>query len=181
MPISSLSSVNMSNTVDAVLNDERLRFVGWQLLQDGQPVRMRMGGYSMFPVMLPGDVGIISKVPSEHLQKGEVVVVDRGDKWIAHRLVGIQESGADVVFISQGDSIPFPDAPFGQDALRGVIRSVSRGHRTFDPRDGLWVRAVMRAGAMVRPLARITVRTYGLTKAILRRLRRLRCWGISAR
>ena len=163
----------MSTAIEAVLNDDRLRSVGWQLLQDGQPVRMRMGGYSMFPLMLPGDVGVISKVPLEDIRRGEVVVFDRGDKWIAHRLVGIQESGADVVFITQGDSIPFPDAPFGHDALRGVIRSVSRGQRTFDPRDGLWVWGVMHAGAMARPLARGLVRAYGLAKAIIRRLKRL--------
>lgn len=140
--------------------------MGWALLQDGQPVRMRMGGYSMFPVMLPGDVATISKVPTEHLRKGEVLVFDRGDKWVAHRLVSIRESDTGMAIITQGDSVLYPDAPFGHGVLRGVIRSVSRGDRTFDPRKGPWAWAVMRCGVLVRPLARLSVRIFGLIRAV---------------
>jgi hypothetical protein len=162
----------MSSNGQSPFEEDELRSVGHALLREGRSVRMRLGGYSMWPSMLPGDVGTIVPEPIQDLHQGNVVVFDRGDKWVAHRLVAIDKSPTGIVLTTQGDSIPYPDEPFREDTYRGVVRSVARGGRQFDPRQGLLAWSVMHVGVLVRPMARLAVRMFGLTKAVMRRIGR---------
>jgi len=163
----------MSSSGHSLYEQDELRSMGHALLREGRSVRMRLGGYSMFPLMLPGDVGTIVPVPIHDLREGDVVVFDRGDKWVAHRLIAIRESGGDTALVTQGDSLPSPDRPFGADGYRGAVRSVTRGHRSFDPQQGALVWSVMRMGTVVRPSARLVVRILGILRAVMRRIKRL--------
>lgn len=125
----------------------------------------------MFPMLLPGDVATIDPLSIVALRPGDIVVFDRGDKWVAHRLTVIDNPEGKVLLVTQGDSCTSPDASFGQNEYRGVIRVVSRNGREIEQRHGAFVRLLLLRGNLIRPLIRACVRTMALWRAVMRRLR----------
>jgi len=163
----------MSSTAERVLGSEELLTLGRGLLAEGKEIRMRMGGHSMFPFLLPGDVASIVSVPFSDLCVGEVVVFDRGDRWVAHRLILIKETDKGVRYITQGDSCLRMDRPFGHEHLMGRVTAVLRNGRII-PVKGLQPRYLR----LVRPAARLYLTARTLAG---RCLRMLKGRGFSAR
>ena len=50
-------------------------------------VRVRVQGFSMAPAVRPGDILEIRSAPPDGLVPGSLILVDRSDRLIAHRLV----------------------------------------------------------------------------------------------
>ena len=156
----------MSSTAERVLSSEELLTLGRALLAEGKEIRMRMGGHSMFPFLLPGDVASIVSVPFSNLCVGDVVVFDRGDRWVAHRLIRIEGTDKGVRYITQGDSCLRADRSFGQEHLMGRVIAVLRNGHVI-PVQGLQPRYL----GPVRPAARLYLTARALAGRCLRMLR----------
>lgn len=90
--------------------------------QDGRRVRGQICGESMLPALWPGDVVEIESCPLEQLRPGEIVLAQRDDRLVLHRLVA--GCGPDS-FVLRGDSVRQPDPEYPADALLGrLVRGV---------------------------------------------------------
>jgi signal peptidase I len=121
----------MSTAPDRILNADELRDVGSQLLQDGHSVKMRLGGYSMWPFLLPGDVATIVSARIDTVELGDVLVMDRGDRWVAHRLISAYHKGDATILQTRGDSCLRNDALCPEELLIGRLVQIHRGPSVF--------------------------------------------------
>lgn len=121
----------MSTTDEHVMSGDELLTLGKQLLAEGRDLRMRLGGRSMFPTLRAGDVATIVPVTGGQPNMGDVVVCDRGDRWVAHRLIRMEQTEGGLRYITQGDSCMRPDEPFGNVTLLGRIIAVNRKGRVI--------------------------------------------------
>ena len=156
----------MSSTAERVLSSEELLTLGRGLLAEGKEIKMRMGGHSMFPFLLPGDVASITSAPISNLCVGDVVVFDIGDRWVAHRLIRIENTDTGVRYITQGDSCFRIDRPFGHEQLMGRVTAVLRNGRVIPVQ-----RLQPRYLGLARPVARLYLTARALAGRCLRMLR----------
>lgn len=61
-----------------------------QLLSEGRVIEIRASGYSMFPLLKPGDKLRVQPQKGS-FKAGDIIVFDRGDIFVAHRLIEIQQ------------------------------------------------------------------------------------------
>jgi signal peptidase len=74
-----------------------------------QPTTIISG--SMRPVLDVGDIVIIAKVPASTIETGDIIEFREAEGvTTVHRVVGIDDSGGQTVFITQGDANSEPDA-----------------------------------------------------------------------
>ena len=91
------------------------------LLNSNQQVRLKVSGYSMFPLLREGDEIIVSKCNIKEITPGDVVVFKRNSKWIAHRLLKIVTDNNSTTLITKGDSCKLNDQPFNENSLCGKV------------------------------------------------------------
>src|SRR3981081_2264023 len=90
-----------------------------------QLVRAEIHGESMLPTFWPGDVIEIESCPLEDVQPGEIVLAQRDNRLVIHRLVARCTQNH---FLLRGDSVASPDPPLPSDALLGrLVRRVEEG------------------------------------------------------
>jgi ATP-binding cassette, subfamily B, bacterial len=105
------------------------------LLKDGRTTLFKMTGNSMYPVLKDGDVGMVQKCNPENLRIGDIVVFKLGEKFVAHRLINIQQNGALTFYSARGDKNLFNDPPFTVETLSGQIIQFTRGKKILTTRD----------------------------------------------
>jgi Peptidase S24-like len=84
----------------------------------GRTVRLRVFGESMLPTLWPGDVVEIESCSLENVRAGEIVLAQRDDRLVMHRL--LVRCGQNN-FLLRGDSVACPDPPFPSQALLGRL------------------------------------------------------------
>ena len=86
-------------------------------------VWVALSGRSMEPTYASGDRLFVEPIaPSRALRPGEIVVARRGERLVAHRLLGF--SGA--LAITKGDACPRADPPIAINGLIGRVVGVRR-------------------------------------------------------
>ena len=97
-------------------------------------VRLRVQGLSMAPAVLPGDILEIRSANTGGLVIGSLVLVDRADRLIAHRLIA---GGREL--LTRGDSRWRYDPPVDHSHVIGVVSRVIRDGRPqpVSPRCGV--------------------------------------------
>jgi hypothetical protein len=91
----------------------------------GRTMRLRVFGESMLPTLWPGDVVEIESCSLENVQAGEIVLAQRDDRLVMHRLLA--HCGQNN-FLLRGDSVACPDPPFPSKALLGrLVRRADEG------------------------------------------------------
>jgi ATP-binding cassette, subfamily B, bacterial len=103
-----------------------------ELLKSNTDVRLRVGGYSMYPVLKPGDIIQIHRVSSETLIAGDIIVYKSEKKWIAHRIQKIEEVSGQRTFYTRGDSCKTYDARINEGDIIGKVTGFSRKKRWED-------------------------------------------------
>jgi signal peptidase I len=83
----------------------------------------------MFPCMQPGDLLEIRR-PASPIQPGDVVVFQRQDRLVVHRVVG--RTGD--LLVTRGDRLRYPDAPVPLNGILGCVAAIERGGRRIAPR-----------------------------------------------
>src|ERR1035437_7284920 len=99
------------------------------ILDENHQISIRMQGYSMYPTLKAGDVGLVENCIPYELKVGDIIVFKVQDRLIAHRLVDIYKKAGETLFLSKGDKNNFTDTPFTSEALLGKINSIKRGKR----------------------------------------------------
>jgi ATP-binding cassette subfamily B protein len=100
------------------------------LLDDNQALSFNMLGFSMYPALKPGDRGVVEKTELSKLKIGDIIVFKSNAKLVAHRLIRIEESGTEKVFIAKGDKNTHSDEPVEIQGIVGRITSFERNKKT---------------------------------------------------
>lgn len=132
-----------------ILEQERKEMV-LALLADGKEVKLKMQGTSMFPSIKPGEFAVIKPIDFTTLRVGQVIVFQEGSRWVAHRLLEIQNEH----FIAQGDSLITADLPIEKTQLIGVVNSVNSKttYAKLRPIPQLLNRSMLRAKRLLQKL-----------------------------
>jgi hypothetical protein len=116
----------MIDSEQVTLNQSEAKNVGRDLLNRKAAIKMRLGGYSMYPNLLPDDIATIEHIEPASLKLGQVIVVEIENRWIAHRLIWIAHRDGQVLIRTQGDSVYKVDDVITSKQLIGVVSVVHR-------------------------------------------------------
>jgi len=102
-----------------------LKEVSFSLLSEGKSLRIKAGGYSMFPAIRPGNIVIIDPVDSpSDLIPGNIIAFRRDSGFVLHRLTDIRHRDNNILFITRGDSSMNEDKPITADKISGVVTTI---------------------------------------------------------
>lgn len=107
-----------------------------QLLEEGNQIRVKPQGYSMYPLLVPGrDEVIIKQEDSSRLRRGDIVLFRReGSILVLHRIC--RRCGDD--FFMVGDNQKQIEGPIGKNQIKGKVTTVIRGGRTISVENRLY-------------------------------------------
>lgn len=111
-----------------------LKEVSISLLSEGKSLRIKAGGYSMFPAIRPGDIVIIAPVNNQsNLIPGDIIVFRRDSGFVLHRLTDIRYHEKKIFFITRGDSSVNEDKPVTADKISGVVTAIETKRGKIKP------------------------------------------------
>ncbi len=119
--------------------------------REGGRLRLLVRGWSMAPLLQPGDGIELEPCPLAGLRPGAILVVQQDTGLLTHRLVRAERHALWL----WGDGLPAPDAPVAPEALVGQVIARERGGRRLMLRESHWERL---GRALVRPRGRRLVR-----------------------
>ena len=136
--------------------------LGKEILGSGASVRLRLWGWSMYPLIRHGDVVELAPAGIEQVQVGDIVLFRSGRRLLAHRIVRCTFEGQRTSLVPRGDNALTEDGPIRDKAdLLGQVRAVWRDGREIRLDRGL-------AGHLGRFIARNKAAHYlvcGLTRS----------------
>jgi hypothetical protein len=91
----------------------------------------------MLPAIWPGDTLVVERAGSDEVQVGAVVLVGRGGRLCAHRVVSL--TNPCTYLITQGDAMRGPDRPVIESELLGRVVYLIRAGKRVDVRTKLSV------------------------------------------
>lgn len=94
--------------------------------QAGTRAWLETRGTSMRPLVGPGGRMLV-EFGAQPKEVGEIVVFERRDEIVAHRIVGRRVFEGRDRFIVKGDAEAYFDPPIGRDDVLGVVRGIRRG------------------------------------------------------
>jgi signal peptidase I len=110
-----------------------LRGLAGELLEKGTSVRIEAGGYSMYPLIKPGNSIVIRPVSVGQLKPGMIIAWKRDNDMVVHRLVNIYEVDGVKMFLTRGDSSPVSDDPVKFEDIAGRVEAIYRSDYLFRP------------------------------------------------
>ena len=107
-----------------------------QLLRDGNIIKIKPQGYSMYPLFVPGrDEALISQVTAESLRRGDVILYRRDHSiLVLHRICRICSEGIYMV----GDNQSEVEGPLRPDQLRGKLIAFVRNGKEISVTNPLY-------------------------------------------
>ena len=107
-----------------------------QLLQDGNVLKIKPQGYSMYPLFIPGrDEALIQQAALESLRKNDVVLYRRDHSiLVLHRICRIAPEGIYMV----GDNQSEVEGPLRPDQIRGKLVGFIRNGKNFSVKNPLY-------------------------------------------
>ncbi len=108
------------------------------LLNQGQGVRFRANGWSMYPTICDGEMINVEPVLPSQVRHGDIILYRCPRGITAHRVIHIQKEMnsalsphcSSLVFHTRGDSLKTVDPPLTSDQILGKVFSVERNGRT---------------------------------------------------
>lgn len=85
-------------------------------------LRLHVVGWSMMPLLRPGDAVWVEPAGPASLRRGDLVVTWRGGELVTHRLVAVDHRG----WHTKGDSQRHADSPVVAEAVLGRITAIER-------------------------------------------------------
>ena len=83
----------------------------------------------MWPLIRSGD--IVHIAPGKEYEPGDIVLVERGQSWLLHRLLRIEENGGERQLILKGDAFSIEDAPVSSSQVLGSAYVIEHGSRVI--------------------------------------------------
>jgi signal peptidase I len=116
-----MKSLRMNNPENHI----NIKEIGFSLLADGTPIKVRADGYSMYPTIKPESVVLIEPMIDDLPPfPGEIIAWKRESGFVVHRLVKIIRNGSDISFITRGDSCIYEDLPVERVQIAGKVTCV---------------------------------------------------------
>lgn len=106
------------------MNSNKIKNIIIELLKDGKSAEITAQGISMYPLLHPGDKLLVKKYKS--YKKGDIIIFDRGDAFVAHRIISTQSP----LITSKGDSLIKADTQINQNEILGKIIARTRNTKT---------------------------------------------------
>lgn len=103
-----------------------------QLLKEGKQVEVPAHGMSMFPLLLPGDILLVSP---EKPEKGDIGVFISNNIIIAHRVYRIINS----TYYFKGDGLINADRPVNSEDVIGIVMNRRRNTKVKSCTNGLFL------------------------------------------
>lgn len=94
-------------------------------LSVGTTISIKLGGYSMWPIIKPNTNAIIKKINISNLKKGDVIVFSAQNKLIAHRIIQLSNNS----LITKGDNEFNNDGKLKSENYYGKIISLERNSK----------------------------------------------------
>lgn len=108
-------------------NDEKIKLdLALECLAESGNLRLRVTGASMLPQIRPGSNVLIRRAAAAEMKPGDVVLARAGDGVRLHRLVEVQDTGTERLWITRGDNHAHLDPPMKCEQLLGVLAHVER-------------------------------------------------------
>ena len=106
------------------------------LLQDGNIIRIRPQGYSMYPLFIPGrDEALIESVSADTVRKNDVVLYRRDQSiLVLHRICKITAEG----FFMVGDNQSEIEGPLRADQIKGRLIAFVRNGKEISVKNPLY-------------------------------------------
>jgi signal peptidase I len=137
-----------------------------EILRSSGNLRLRVTGWSMLPVIWPGDTLVIERASGDSAVEGDIVMFSNGRRLVAHRVVTKSNGSADSMVHTQGDALSRPDSPVAHHELLGKVSFIMRNGELVKPARSLClpqraVAAVFRRSTLA---ARVVVGVHGLRR-----------------
>lgn len=97
-----------------------------EAIKNGHAVQTLASGYSMFPFLRKGDLLTVEPVSMDKIKRGDVVVFESEEKWIAHRVIRIRNGAAGLEFLLRGDTCIEFDPVVDKENFIGSVRVFTR-------------------------------------------------------
>jgi hypothetical protein len=119
-------------------------------------LRLQVTGWSMLPSVWPGDTLTIERTEPDEVCDGEIVLIARERRLVAHRLIGRDDKDQ---MLTRGDAMPALDPPVAAEHVLGRVRLIQREGWCLVPRTNLraWERFVAMVAAKSEFAARVMV------------------------
>ncbi len=114
------------------MQTEEFYEIGKDLLNSDQQVRLKVGGYSMYPFLRKDDVITIDKGNINEIKIGDIVVFKNENRWIAHRLIKKCTKNNKKYLLTKGDTCWHTDLLFSENNFIGKVASYSRKSKQYD-------------------------------------------------
>ena len=95
----------------------------------GHSVKTIASGTSMFPFLRKGDLLTIEPLSMDEIKRGDVVVFERDEKWIAHRVIKIHSNEGLTEFTTRGDARVSNDPPVRKENYIGLVSYLERNNK----------------------------------------------------
>jgi signal peptidase I len=101
-----------------------------EILSQGHSLRFRARGISMRPLIRDGDLLEIRAIRPEQVRLGDVLLYQNGRQSLVHRVVRLQDRGAEKLLLIWGDACLQPDGWVGAKQVLGRVARVERMGRS---------------------------------------------------
>jgi hypothetical protein len=137
-----------------------------EVLRSCGQLRLQVTGWSMLPSVWPGDTLIIEKANFDEVAEGEIVLIGRERRLMAHRVISCDSCGRDGV-VTRGDAMAVPDRPAAGEEVLGRVSLIERNGRQLAPSAKLrtWQRLVAALVSRSEFAARVVVKSHELYSA----------------
>lgn len=99
-----------------------------EAILNGHSVKTIASGTSMFPFLRKGDLLTIEPVLMDEIKRGDVVVFESEEKWIAHRVIKIHSNDGLTEFTTRGDARVSNDPPVRKENYIGIVSYLERNN-----------------------------------------------------
>lgn len=97
-----------------------------EAIKNGHAVQTLASGYSMFPFLRKGDLLTVEPVSMDKIKRGDMVVFESEEKWIAHRVIKIRNGADGLEFLLRGDTCIAFDPVVNKENYIGSVRVFTR-------------------------------------------------------
>jgi signal peptidase len=105
-----------------------------EAIKNGHSVQTIASGTSMFPFLRKGDILTIDPAPMETIKRGDVVVFESEEKWIAHRVIHIHSKEGAIQIRTRGDARISSDTAINKANYVGIVSSMERDSKKISLR-----------------------------------------------
>jgi|GEM_PF-659579 len=95
--------------------------------------KFKIKGFSMYPTLYKGDDVEVEPAAKEAIERGDLLIFQKEDYLICHRLVEIFERNGETGFRTKGDAGTRSDPPLKWQQILGKVISIERNGKIWEP------------------------------------------------